>query len=83
MKLEKNHVEAGDLDTETQTWYGLTYKGILAVKYRITLLQSTSPLSSLLSFFFFPILEVEPRLYQAGIRLLNCIPNRLILFILN
>jgi hypothetical protein len=37
----KYHPESGR--AERRTWYELTYKWILAIMYRITMLQSTNP----------------------------------------
>jgi hypothetical protein len=42
MELEKYHPEWGKPDPEKHTWYVLTYKWTLAIKYRITDLQNVS-----------------------------------------
>jgi hypothetical protein len=39
----KDHSERGNLDSERQTWYVLTYKWILVIKYRVNMLQTTDP----------------------------------------
>jgi hypothetical protein len=39
----KYHPEWGNPDTERHTWYAFTYKWILAIKFLITMLQSTDP----------------------------------------
>jgi hypothetical protein len=40
---QKDYAESGNPDSERQTWYILLYKWKLALKYRITTLQSTDP----------------------------------------
>jgi hypothetical protein len=39
----RKYPECGNPDPERHAWYIFTYKWTLAIKYRITLLQSTDP----------------------------------------
>ena len=43
MELEKNHPENTQSKKDTHRRNIITYKWILAIKYRITMLQSTEP----------------------------------------
>ena len=42
-RIGKDHPERDNPDPERQTWYVLTYKWILVIKYKITIQKSTEP----------------------------------------
>jgi hypothetical protein len=42
-EIRKDNSEGGSPDSERQTWHVFIYKGIIVIKYRITMLQITNP----------------------------------------